>query len=369
MSSINNKKNTPLSFILNNSLIKVFIFIISSEILFILILKITMIFVPHEDQEFIYLANINIFFLITLLCWLNLKYSFVNRSILIIIGIWSTIMTPYTILFLLSSNFSIYFNYLNYHIIDIFSITYRFFFTIYIFYWSIKPNKNKKKITFYAILSALIISSINYVPIFVTHEYLESYIPLFTRDYNLQILNFALLIIFWHQYTQTKVILSEYLSSILSVYTIIIGLEIFHSFSYQNDLIFHHFSQFFMILLYILVAALLLLRLIYLLSPESKVNEKYIENYELLKGVVNKPRKSFFIEFYSNLNRRTILIFTAIFIFLGAYLLFFNKFIIFIKLNVLFLIIAVIVSITLAIITWHKRWYDAVGIFFRKSKT
>jgi hypothetical protein len=277
-------------------------------------------------------------------------------------------MTAYTMVFLLSSNFTPSFNYLNYHILDIFSISYRLFFTIFIFYWSLKPNQDEKKITIFALLSALLICGINYAPIFITGEYLQGYIPLFSRDYNIQILNFALLIIFWHQYTQTKVILSEYLSSILSVYTVISGLDIFHSFSYQNDLIFHYFSQFFMILLYILIAALLLLRLTYLLNPESKANEKYIANYQLLKGVVNKPRKSFIIEFYSTLNRKTILIFFGIFIFLGTYLLFFNKFIIFIKLNVLFLIISVIVSITLAIITWHKRWYDAVGIFFRKSK-
>lgn len=351
------------------TIIKLFVFIIISEVVFIFILKTILTFVPYEDQEFIYIANINVFFLITLLCWLNLRYSIINRSILIIFGIWSTIMTLYALFFLLSSNFSVQFNYLNYHILDIFSITYRLFFTIFIFLWSIKPNQDKVKIIFYAFISSLMISSSNYLPIFITKEYLESYIPLFSKDYNLQILNFALLIIFWHQYTQTKVILSEYLSSILSVYTIIVGLEIFHTFSYQNNLIFHYFSQFFMIVLYILIAALLLLRLIYLLSPESKVNEKYIENYELLRGVVNKPRKSLIIEFYSNINRITIFIFIGVFFFLGGYLLFFNKFIVFIKLNVLFLIISVIVSITLAIITWHKRWYDAVGIFFKKSKS
>jgi hypothetical protein len=51
---------------------------------------------------------------------------------------------------------------------------------------------------------------------------------------------------------------------------------------------------------------------------------------------------------------------------LGVYLFFFDNFEIFIRLNILILIIATIISVILAILTWHKRWYDAIGIFFRR---
>ena len=77
-----------------------------------------------------------------------------------------------------------------------------------------------------------------------------------------------------------------------------------------------------MFLLYIIIAALFLLRLVYLNNPESKMNERYIENYDMLKGLINKPRKGLIIEFYSNINRTTLFVILAILTILGVYLFF-----------------------------------------------
>jgi hypothetical protein len=56
-------------------------------------------------------------------------------------------------------------------------------------------------------------------------------------------------------------------------------------------------------------------------------------------------------------------------VFLGAYLFTYDRFEIFIKLNFLLLILAAIISGILAILTWHKRWYDAMGFLFKNQKT
>ena len=53
---------------------------------------------------------------------------------------------------------------------------------------------------------------------------------------------------------------------------------------------------------------------------------------------------------------------------LGVYLFSYDNFQIFIKLNILILILATIISAILAIVTWQKRWYDAMGFFFKKPK-
>jgi hypothetical protein len=113
---------------------------------------------------------------------------------------------------------------------------------------------------------------------------------------------------------------------------------------------------------------LLVIRLNYLYKPESQENENYIANYYLMQGFIEKPRKGILITFYSSLDRVVVLFTFVILIFLGLYLFSYNKFEIFIKLNILILILAIIISAILAIVTWHKRWYDAIGFLFKKSK-
>lgn len=338
------------------------------ECIYILFMYLFFYFIPHQPCETIYFININFHFLISYLVWRVVKFSSVNRDIQIIFGIWFTISTIYCIFFIFSDpNFSAYFNYINYHIISVFTSTYQLFFTFYIFILSVFPQIEKRRVFTNALMLSLVIGTINFAPIFISGQFMESHAVLFSRSYVIHILNFCLLIVFWHQYTQSKLIFSEYLSSIISAYTILIGLQIFHMFSAENELIFIYFAQYFNSILYVIIIFSLLSRWVYLLSPSSKDNERYIENYYFLKGFINKPRRSYLIEFYSNFKRSQIIISLSVIIFLGIYLFFFNKFEIFIRLNLLILILSAVISMILVILTWYIRWYDSIGFFFRKS--
>jgi hypothetical protein len=338
------------------------------EFVFLLILKTLYYFIPHPEYEFIYLININLHFIITYLVWRIVKMSKVNRDILIIFGIWPTVSALHSIFFIFStSNFSEVFNYINYHIINVFTTTYQLFFTFYIFLISIVPHKKRVTILLTALTFAIVICLINFAPIFISGQFMYSYEPLFTKSYLIHILNFCLLIVFWHQYTQSKLIFSEYFSSIISAYTILIGLQIFHMFSAENDLIFYYFGQYFNAIIFLIIIFALFSRWIYLLDPHSKNNERYIENYYFLKGFIDKPRRSAFIEFYSNFKKSHIIISIAVIVLLGIYLFFFNKFEIFIRLNLLILILSVIISLILAILTWYNRWYSSIGFFFHQG--
>jgi hypothetical protein len=220
-----------------------------------------------------------------------------------------------------------------------------------------------------SILLTLLISSAIYTPIFIFAEYnLQDLETVFIRSYYISLINISLLVVFWHQYTQTKLIFSEYLSSILSIYTISVGLFVLHAFSYENELLFEYFGQYFELLLYVIFAILWTLRLNYLNKPESVENENYIENYYMLQGFIDKPRKGLMVTFYSGINKTALIIVILVLVFLGIYLFFYDKFEIFIRLNILILILAFIISTILAIATWHKRWYNAMGFLFKKTK-
>jgi len=353
---------------MNKTIYKNLTIICVYETFFLLLLLVLVKTFGHSDHEPIYYLNIIIYSFIAISCWVNLKHSEINREILIFIGIWTTIMTADSVVFIFQDNFSLLFNFYNYYALYLFSVGYRLFFSSYLFLFSLNPIKRKIEHLFGALLITIVVMSITFLPIFLSGEYWNSYDPLYSSTYYTQIFNFSMLLIFWNNYTRSKFIFSEYLSNIMSVWTIIVGLEIFHYFSSQNEIIFQYLVQYFYAILYLLISVLLILRLIYLLNPNSIENEKYIKNYYLLKGVIEKPRRGIFIEFYSSLNRINIIVFFGSLVLLGAYLYFFNKFNLFIRLNILLLIIASVISVILAIVTWHRRWYDAIGVLFKKNR-
>lgn len=343
--------------------------LILAEILFLISLKLLYSYFPHQEFEIIYVVNINLYYLITYLIWRTVQLSRVNRDILIILGVWPSFTTLSSIFYIFSqAAFSDLFNYLNFHFISIFTTLYQLFFTFYIFIISILPHKKRSAVLLTAMAFALVICLINFAPIFISGRYLYSFDPLFSRNYIMHILNFCLLVVFWHQYTQSKLIFSEYISSIISAYTILMGLQIFHMFSAENDLIFYYFGQYFNAVLYLIIVFALFSRWLYLLDPASKENEQYVENYYLLKGFIDKPRRSYILGFYSNFKRKHLIISAAIILLLGVYLFFFNKIEIFIRLNLLILILWVVISIILAVMTLYNRWYSSIGFFFHQGE-
>ena len=339
------------------------------ELVFIIVLKILVSKIYHEEHEVIYYVNINFLYLISIISWISFKHSKVNKIITALIAGWFSFSVPYAVFFIFSSmHFSENFNYINFHVLYIFSSTYNLFTTFYLFYFSLFPEKKSNKLLTISFFSSFIISGILYMPILISGEYRQSWDPLFTKSYLMNLINFSLLIIFWHQYTKMKIIFSEYLPNIISIYTVVIGLEIFHNFSSQNELLFHYFAQYFNSILWFLILGLFIARVNYLINPISVKNEKYIQNYFMLHGYMEKPRRGLFVEFYSSINRNAILIILAVLIFLGVYLFFFNRFKVFIRLNILILVLSAIISMILAILTWHTRWYNAIGIFFKRRE-
>jgi hypothetical protein len=352
---------------MKNRIYKTLTLIAFYELIFLALFLLSLESINHRDYKPIYYINIIIYSLIAVLCWVSINYSKVNREIPIFIGIWTTVMTVYSVLFIYQENFSDLFNFYNFNAVYLFSVGFRLYFSSYLFLFAINPIKRVINYLLPGLFISIIVMSITFLPIFISGQYRQSYEYLYLSTYYTQIFNFSMLVIFWYQYTKNKFIFSEYLSNIMSIWTIIIGLEIFHYFSSENELLFHYFAQYFYAILYLIISVLFIFRIIYLQKPISIENEKYIENFYLLKGFVEKPRRGMFVDFYSSLSKISIMIFLVILLSLGIYLYFFNKFTVFIRLSVLILIIASIISVLLAIVTWHRRWYYTIGVLFKKT--
>ena len=171
-------------------IIKVITILLLCEILFVLVFKFLLALIPHESHEFIYYFNINFLYLISLVIWFTYPLSKIDNYLVILIGCWFTILTPYSIFFIFSQpNFSDVFNYINFHVLYTFSTSYQLIITLYIFILSLVPHFRKIKILIIAVSIGILIGILNYIPIYFSGDYRLSWDPLFSRSYNMHILN------------------------------------------------------------------------------------------------------------------------------------------------------------------------------------
>jgi hypothetical protein len=342
--------------------------LIAAELLYLIIFQVLGNLYPLKQLDTVYYANINALFLAALLIWANLLKSTVNRYLILMMALWITVLFTSSFIGLFSPSFSPEFNYNYYIAISIFSAGLLLFIALYLFFYAIRPHVKDSIHSLHALVLTVIITLVVYFRPLFTMMDTEGYEVLFQCNYYMNLVTFSFMVVFWQQHASNRLLLSEYLSNVLSIFTVIIALEIFHTFSSMNDLILHYFGQYFNFILNMLLLSTLFVRLRYLHSPDSVQNEYYIKNYNILHGFINKPRSGLFYAIYTGMNR-TILIASMVgLVLLGLSLFLINHFQVFIKLNILILILGLIISFIVAITSWINRWENTMGFFFREKK-
>ena len=102
---------------MKDSLIKIILRVIAYDVVFLILLRLAAIVIPHEPQESIYYINLNFHFILACLAWMNFRQSNVNKPIILI---FSVLYIPYILIVLFymftSSMFSETIVWVNYHI-------------------------------------------------------------------------------------------------------------------------------------------------------------------------------------------------------------------------------------------------------------
>ena len=75
---------------MKNHLLNIILKVIAYQLIFLVVLRLALIIIPHQENRLIYYINIDLNFLIACITWLNIKQSRVNRPLIIILGIWKT---------------------------------------------------------------------------------------------------------------------------------------------------------------------------------------------------------------------------------------------------------------------------------------
>jgi len=357
---------------MNKPIIKIIIQFVFFELLFLFLLNAGLTFFNHREIDFIYYVNINFYFLIACFALLNLKHSKLNRFLIVLFIVSSTLLTTLTLFSFFawpntetSTDYGYY-----YFLIYLYMIVNSLFLfiSIYLFIYILKPFK---KLGYHLIKTGsitFIVSFIIYYTFYMFFDVIE-YFTYFLNSTNNIIywINFVILLLFWYEFSKQKHNLSEYMANIVAIYTTVIGLELMHIFLIENDIIIHNLGQYFTAILNLLMLSIWLIRLHYLQSPQAKENEYYIKNYKVLYGLVEKPRIGIFEQVYHKLNKQIILGSLVLIGTLISIMFLFNQFNMFISKNILILLFALIISVFFAVIYWDKRWFQGIEFLIKKK--
>lgn len=184
----------------------------------------------------------------------------------------------------------------------------------------------------------------------------------------LMIISILLLIAFWYRYYFRKIVISEYLNSILFVFTLINILEPVHIIAERWNVDNYFKGQMVSLVLNALMLILWYARWVYLNSEVAIENERYLMNYHYLIGLVSKPHKGFLSNIAAKSTTNVILISFLGIIALSVFLFVLKKFTFFLLLNSLFITLVVLLALFFSLSSIKRDWQNQIKIFLKDKK-
>ena len=185
------------------------------------------------------------------------------------------------------------------------------------------------------------------------------------KNYSIMVICIILLLIFWYKYYHKIFVLSEYLNSIIFIFTLINLIEPVHYLAIQWKFDNWFKGQMINLILIILMMIFWYARLVYLNSEESIENERYLMNFQYLNGFVAKPHKNLLSNLFVKSTTSTILL-TFLGITVITLLLYITKKLtFFLLLNTFFISIIVLLALFFSINSIKKDWQNQISIFLK----
>ena len=245
--------------------------------------------------------------------------------------------------------------------------------TIYLLLYSFKfyQNKENKRILWTIIISALIIF-VNYFKYIIDPFYLTAgnfWTDWTVKNYITIVFSIFMLLVFWYRYYQKYFVVSEYLNSIIFIFTLSNIIEALHFIAFQWNAQVWFKGQLFNFVLNILMLILWYMRLLYLNSDISAENERYLMNFQFLNGFISKPRKSLFTRLVPFLSIHNLagVVLGVIVLLLGLF--FIKKITFYLLLNTIVILLTVLFALFFSFSSLKRDWQNQIGILFKDKKS
>lgn len=244
--------------------------------------------------------------------------------------------------------------------------------SIYFFIIAINlKSQNSFKLMIICGAIALVMTLINYYKFILVPEsyYVKSMLELYAiKKYLFSLISIVFLLIFWIRYYNKFFVLSEYLNVIVFLFMLSNILDALHYIASK------HYSQFFAYGLYIsLVLNTFFIvfwynRLKYLDSDVGKENEKYLSNYQLLEGIVNKPKQGIFQTIFVSISPNYLMLFFVLLL-VGILSLYIAKFInLYLMINTVFTVITTLLAVFYSFSSIKRNWTNQFGFMLKNKK-
>ena len=186
-----------------------------------------------------------------------------------------------------------------------------------------------------------------------------------TKNYITVVLLLFILLVYWFRYYQKYFVVSEYLNSVVFVFTLLNMIEALHHIAFQWSYERWFNGQVFNFIVNILMLICWYARYLYLNNEISIENERYLMNFQYLNGFVAKPRKSLIAKLapFFSINNITASFVGIIFIFIGLY--FIKKITLYLLLNTFIILLTVFLALFFSLSSIRRDWQNQVGILLK----
>jgi len=173
----------------------------------------------------------------------------------------------------------------------------------------------------------------------------------------------------WYTYYQGHYLLSEFLPAILSLQTLMIINEVYQLYNVNHLIKYYIDAQYFNALINIGFITIWLIRLKYLTNPESKKNEYFVLNYDMLSGYVEKPHNQLWDSILVKLGKQK-LVFGSLFLFVVTCvpLVLIGDFSFFSRFNIVIMLFFLLSVMIYAIIYTQRKWFNHIGFLIKERK-
>ncbi len=241
-------------------------------------------------------------------------------------------------------------------------------------YLGLVSTKNQKEIPYhqiYLIVFLIVtIALINYSK-FLQNPFIlgtqEAWANFAVKNYTTMVLSILSLLVFWYRYYQKKIVLSEYLNVVIFIFMLSNIVETLHFVAFQLQFKIFIYGQIFNYILNLAMLYFWYVRWKYLESDLAKENERYLENFQYLNGLVSKPKVSTLKKVISFVSFNYILSlgFFGIIFSIGLFLI--KKITFYLLLNTIFILITVLLALFFSFTSIKREWQNQIGVLFKKQ--
>lgn len=244
--------------------------------------------------------------------------------------------------------------------------------SLYLVFYSLRAwNISDKSKIYLSILISIVITTVTYFSYFQDPTVIvnkNAWTNLLTKGNIPIVFSVLLMLVFWYRYFQKYCVVSEFLNSIIFLFTIFNMIQALNFIAFQWDIQIWFKSQIFNILVNLLMVIIWYARFVYLNTEISIENERFLINFQYLNGFIAKPRKSWFSKILPFLSVHNALVIFSFLSLTLVVLYFIHTITFYLLLNTVFILLIMLFALYFSFSSLKRDWNNQLNLLTKMRK-